>query len=1131
MSNMIKRLSSNAYRQLPSILILSLLSLVIWHGGPFIAISDFIPLAQPINRLYAIMGSILIWVFIVNFFNVKSSRHKALPFMINNPELAKKLIALDTRFKSAVHFLKKTFVMQHGKDTRLLHLPWYLLIGTPHSGKTTLLANSNIQFVLARKFKHNNFQTMPTSEACDWWVTKDVVLVDVPGTYINSRLKTPANTDNHFHHKISPHNILWKNFLSLLKKHRGKQAVDGVIITLPLPELIAQQHHGKERILLEIKQRSAELREEFGNDLPFHLVITKCDLLPGFMEFFNDSGVDELSQAWGVTMPAKYNQENFVDIFVSRFNTLIKRLNKQLIWRLHQERNPVHRPQIKDFPLHVERLKESILSAVRTLEISESQLNLQGIYLTSAMQFPMEARTTNNLYEVSTSLSLQSPQLIRHVAAAPSKAYFIRQLFMRGLATTSSLPPTPFVFKWKDRPYIYSAAISLILLTVGILGSQFRLHLQQTNAIKAGFAEYQHAIKQPDWQNSHIVDALPLFHALQKAIHDTDGSLLSHADREQAITAYNKALQKIVLPEVKHSLESYLTKTTNKNPQGLYVALKAYLMLDDTVHYQPDFIFDALQLAAPTWFNSSNSGELTQQIHAALNLAWEPMSLSPELINYSRKQILNLVPAEIGYAILKSYPINNTGNPISVVTHTENQSTVISKAITDQIPKIFTVADFADIYNRQIPMAASEVASNNWVLGTGELPLDTAALTLQLRNLYVNNYINAWERTLANIGFAAPKSLAEVDATIVSLTSNNSSLLQILQTVKENTGFAPITTISPKLAEINNLLRPEANQPNGELYKIFSGLNQLHADLQIILHANDRTAVAFQAAVTHLHNTAINPDSINQLFFIAEISPAPVRTWLDNIATESWHYVLQDAGNFIEQHWQADVMPVYNTQLANRFPFVPNAEQEVSLEQFSKFLGTQGVLATFFQTYLQPFADNSNKTWTWKKVHNERMPFSDIALNQIQHAAHVQRAFFPGSSNQPSLRFTLQPIALEANTKSFQLNVEGQIVQYNKATQPIPQTLTWPGTNNIHATILNFLSDNESAFNDNNNSEWGWFRLVGKSTVKIVNPKEIMLSFELNGHKATVLLFSQGRINPFLPMNLQNFRLPAQLMS
>jgi type VI secretion system protein ImpL len=1132
MSNMIKRLSSSAFKKIIPLIILSLIALAIWYGGPLLAIADFIPLATPEKRLCTILTVFLAWGLIVNLLNVKTPLQQALTYTFNNPELTKKLLALDKRFQSATRFLKKTFVMHHGKDMRLDHLPWYLLIGTAHSGKTSLLANANIPFVLARKFKHNHFQAVQASEACDWFVTRDLVLVDVPGTYINSRLKNPANTDNHPHPKVSPHNILWKSFLSLLKKYRGKKAIEGVVIALPLPELIAQQHHGKERILLELKQRSEELRQEFGTNLPFHLVITKCDLLPGFSEFFSDSGVDELSQAWGITMPASYNKDNFIDLFITRFNALIKRLNKQLIWRLHQERNPAIRPQIKDFPLHIERLKESILSALRTLEIPETNLKLQGIYLTSATQIPAEARSTSNLFEVST--ALQTAQLVRHVAAPLSKGYFIRQLLLRGLAITASQPtvtPPRITFKWKDRPYLYSTAASMILFTVAFVGNQFRHHIQETNAIKAGFAQYQHAIKQPNWQNSYIADALPLFNALQQAIHDAAISPLSHKDHEKAVAAYHQALQKIVFPEIKHDLESYLTKTNNKNPQGLYIALKAYLMLDDAAHYQPDFIFSALKIASPALFNNPNNDAVVQQIYMALTSAWQPMTLSPELINYARKQMLNLVPAEIGYAILKSYPGNSLDNTVSLGANTENQSILVSKEISDQIPKIFTAADFTDIYTRQIPMAVTEIATKNWVLGTGDLSIDTAALTLQLRNLYVANYIDVWESTLANIGFAAPQNLAEVDAKIVNLTSNNSSLLQLLQTIKQNTGFAPITTISPKLAEINALLNSSVNQPNSELNKVFIALNQLHADLQIILRATDRPAAAFQAAQTHVQNAQANQDSISQLFVIAENSPAPVKNWLENITTESWHYVLQDAASFIESHWQSDVMTVYNAELANRFPFTPNATQEVSLEQFSKFLGTRGTLATFFRTYLQPFADNSNKTWEWRKVHNEHLPFSDIALNQIQHAAHVQRAFFPGSDNQPMIKFMLQPIALETNTKSLQLNVEGQVIQYDRSMPSAPQALTWPGTNNIHATILNLLADNDAALNDNSNSEWGWFRLVGKSTLKIVSPKELMLSFELNGHKATVLLFSQGRINPFLPSNLQNFRLPMQLKS
>jgi type VI protein secretion system component VasK len=141
-------------------------------------------------------------------------------------------------------------------------------------------------------------------------------------------------------------------------------------------------------------------------------------------------------------------------------------------------------------------------------------------------------------------------------------------------------------------------------------------------------------------------------------------------------------------------------------------------------------------------------------------------------------------------------------------------------------------------------------------------------------------------------------------------------------------------------------------------------------------------------------------DTINQLLQIADNSPMPIKTLLNNISATSWHYVLQEAGQFIQKHWQTDVMAIYNSQLANRFPFAADATDEVSLSQFGKFLGTQGILIRFFQTYLQPFADNTNKIWVWKIINNQHMPFSDLALNQIQHASKLQRMLFPNGDNQ-----------------------------------------------------------------------------------------------------------------------------------
>jgi type VI secretion system protein ImpL len=395
--------------------------------------------------------------------------------------------------------------------------------------------------------------------------------------------------------------------------------------------------------------------------------------------------------------------------------------------------------------------------------------------------------------------------------------------------------------------------------------------------------------------------------------------------------------------------------------------------------------------------------------------------------------------------------------------------------------------------------------------------------------LYVANYVNAWESKIANIGISKASSLAEVDNLIVNFISKNASLLQLLQTIQHETGFAPITTVSPKLAAITQLMTPALDKPNGDLANIMLALTALHNELQTILQAADPGAAAFQSATAHMDDLSAQRDAINQLFLLAEKSPAPLKNWLENMTTTSWHYVLQETGHFIEKHWLAEVMAFYNTEIANRFPFTPTATTEVSLARFSQFLGSQGILAGFFQTYLQAFADNTGKNWTWKTVHHEHLPFSDLALNQLQHAAHIQHAFFADGQNQPQIRFALQPIKLSANTRNLQLNIDGQELQYHRAMPRLIKTITWPGSA-TRVTRVNLVADTNAALNDNSNSEWGWFRIVNKSTEKILTPKKLLLTLDVNGHQASLMLYSIGRINAFLPSNLQQFKLPEQLM-
>jgi type VI secretion system protein ImpL len=1123
----IKQLSNNlvAVKQYYPIIIFSIAALLVWYCGPLISIGDTTPLVEPEKRFYTIVALVLAWILKLNFLDNKGDAANTTPLAFTNPDLAKKIQSIEDRFQGAMRFLKKTLINKQGKNVSLYHLPWYLLIGPANSGKTTMLANSNINFILAKQFKNENLKNIPPSDVCDWWVTRDSVMVDVPSSYLYARQKVMSPVNGQ---AKSPSSFaLWQNFLTLIKKYRGKKALTGVVLALPASELMSAPN--KERAFAELKQQLQELREQFGSHLPFFLTITKCDQLPGFMDFFSDSGSDELSQAWGVTIPALKENENLAEMFTNRFNALIKRLNKQLIWRLHQERNPFTRPLIKDFPLQIERLKENILSALKIIA-PETGFNLQGVYLTSSMQQMIEEQTTH--LQAASSMSPQALQILR-APSMPTRAYFVRQLLLQALLNTSDQHvPTRmgFNFNWRKNPGVYAASVGAVVIVAGFLANELRHSITQTYAIRDGLTQYQSDVQQASQQTPHLAKALGLMNALQQTA--AGSTVLPYTDRAQqsAAAAYQQALKTIVLPQIRYDLENYLAAANNKNPEALYVALKAYLMLGPGQHLQPDFVFNTLQKINPDLFNKKNSTELSSHIHAALNTAWQPMDLDEILVARARKRLTNLMPLDLSYAIVKSIPAYNLKNTISLEINPDEHATLINKEISYQVPKIFTGEAFQDVYERKIPAAAREVTAGSWVLGGAATTANTEDLTDQLRNLYVTNYITTWDNILQNVQLLTPSTLAEVDAQLVSLAHDNSPLLQLLVAVKENTSFVPITSMSPRLAAINNFVAGSSTQENSALYKTFVAVNQAHANLQTVLTASDVQAAAFKVAAAHMKNPITSNDFITVLFNTAENTPAPLKIWLSNIATKSWRIILQNSAQHIEQHWQSSVITTYNAQLANRYPFTATANKEVSLEQFTKFLGTHGVITSFYQNYLQPFVESNPHGWTWKKVNGEQIPFSHNALNNFERAADIQHTFFPNEDNQLALKFTLQPLAMEgSDTKRFQLNINGQGIQYEHGGVAIPQVMMWPGNKNARLTSINFVAKNAPAANFNLNSDWGWFRLLNKSTPKVISPKQLLVSFELNGHKAKYYLFTQSHLNPFITTSLESFRLPQQL--
>ena len=158
-----------------------------------------------------------------------------------------------------------------------------------------------------------------------WWVTSESVMIDVGSDYLTVR-----DTDKSLASKP------WEFLLDLIVEERGKAGLNSVTLAISYSEIMdnVRQH----QLINDLSQRINDLYSKFGHDLPFNLVITKCDLMPGFLDFFSDFTHEELYQAWGAKLSQPGDQHSLADLMSARFNILIKRLNNQLIHRLNQER-------------------------------------------------------------------------------------------------------------------------------------------------------------------------------------------------------------------------------------------------------------------------------------------------------------------------------------------------------------------------------------------------------------------------------------------------------------------------------------------------------------------------------------------------------------------------------------------------------------------------------------------------------------------------------------------------------------------------------------------------------------------------------------------------------------------------
>lgn len=1136
-------------RRFLSLLWVIALCVVIWFYGYLIALGDFKPLGTVQARLLAIGIIVAIWlVYIVVTIYRGRKQDKELVDSIEREALANRqaeIGEIQTRLKEALALLRRVTKKRFGY---IYDLPWYVIFGAPGSGKTTALSNSGLQFPLGDALGENAVKGIGGTRNCNWWFADEAILIDTAGRYT-----TQDDLDG-------SSKAGWEGFLSLLRRYRRSQPINGALVTLSIPDLLNRDPEEQRQELRSIRQRLSELDEYLRARVPVYIVLTKADLLHGFVEFFDGFNKTDRQQVWGTTfkLDESYSAENLPQRLTEEFELLQQRVDAMLIERLQQEQNAEIRGRIFRFPAELARLKDRLHEALGELCASSPLIEaplLRGVYFASGTQpeterSPAAPRTRRSYF-----LSRLFKDVIFPEAALVmrDKRLSGRQLLVRRIAYGASAAAVAIVFTgWI---FTYFANTQALAEADRKLGAYVQL-VQGIPVREVADADFLRILPALD----NLRDANSGF--ARERIWNVSFGL----DQEDKIAgrqrdAYQRALNALLLPRMIVQLQKQLKD--EKDVTRTFNSLKLYGMLGGMGALDREFLtVQTHQMFASLYPGDGRAAvreALDQHAKALADGVLAPIELDARLIATARETIRDQAIGTRAYDILAGLPQVRELMEWTPATAFgplgERAFERRSKApMAEGIEGLFTADGYHRVVIPQVAHAARIALSEGWVRGSddaikGATVEQVAQAALQI---YFDRFEKKWADTLADLRVKPSQTLGDAVETTRALANERNILMEAARSIAEATdlrpGANPATLASAAegdattavLAASVNASDPYARlrdmaatkgvattgeQANGDKTggspseQLLAHFKLLNEQLARSATTSDEVAKVFDV---DSQLTKANQDLLQQ----ARELPAPLDVWVAGVAADVGSLAVKSARSRIAELWTSDSASLCSSIVSGRYPFDRTSTRDVAIADFTRLFGPAGVFQSFFKQRMEPFVDKTTSPWSWKGTFGAAgLPSSAVA--QFENADKISRAFFPNGSETPAVSINVKPVSLTNASSAVMLEIEGErVVYYHGPIQA--KSITWPSRENTASLSRIAFQPGGWQQAKTENGDWSPFRLFDGADIENQSGDLLRVRFENGGQAAEFDVQFGSVLNPFKLDAIASFACPAQ---
>lgn len=1148
-----------------------LLALLFWFAGPYFAFAEYKPLESVVARLVAIIVLVVVWAVVMQVGQMRNARASS--------KLAEGVVAqeaekgasggsggdgagdaaqLRKRFEEAIAALKKSKRRDAGN---LYQLPWYVIIGPPGSGKTTVLANSGLHFPLAQKFGKDALRGVGGTRNCDWWFTDRAILLDTAGRYTTQDSNSRADAAG------------WVAFLQLLRKFRRRQPINGVIIAMSASDLLAADAKERERHVTTLRERLDEIGRTLRIDVPVYFLVTKCDLIAGFSEFFDDLGQDARAQVWGTTFPIEATESGqAAELFDKEFARLQERLQQRVLSRMEAERDPRRRVGVLGFPQQMSAfgpLLNDLLKRVFTTTDFDNQILLRGVYFTSGTQ---EGTPVDRvLGAIARAFGVTSS-----VAAAPAgrgKAFFIERLLKNVVFQESGLAGVNRRLQLMKLGAQTAACVAcLAALVLGVLG------LAVSYKANAGYVEEVSAAANAldSTKLGAIAAQLPMDALLprldslrdvsttaSKYSEDTPWSMRMGLFRgtslgEAAHDAYLRELNGTLLPAMASRFGNQV-RSSVAAPDRLYEYLKGYLMLGDTSHRDADHLRFLNEVELRQLYPNDEATRQRLGAHFGELLAtsdsMSTVQTSTDLVEQARYALRTASMPVLMYSRLKLSYAGDEKRAVRLdLAAGPGADQVLMRAsgaaLSAPVPAIYSRDVFREVNSTGKFDVMKQFAEDSWVFGGSLLDVrNSGALTYEMLNLYEQDYIRAWDDVLRDVKVRPVQDARGLTELLGILSSPASPLKGFLVAVANNTDLlkpadpkpdavdkatAAVAARAAQLATVLGAPPPGSDEPGTKVANYFQAIRTLvqgppgAAPIDGVLASLAQTHKQLQSVGSGLGDTSAldavksgQADALKSLQDQARLLPAPVNAIVAQVGTRGESLAMGQARDELSRRYAAGVARECRELVEGRYPFSRSSPNDVPLADFGRVFGFGGVFDTFFKDNLAALVDVSRTPWRWRDG-AAQIGGSDALLRQFQQAQRIRDVYFKAGSQLPEARFTLTPDSLDAAATRFTLELDGQTLDYRHGPQQ-SRPMSWPGGSAGQAAFA-FEERAGGGPSAVKQGPWAWFRALDQAQVRRDSDTRVFVTFGAGTHSMRVVLEAASIRNPFVRDELAGFR-------